>query len=223
MRRALAPVLFLAAALAAGAQESSSALDPVKLERLRKMSPEERTRLLERLAQLKRLPRAERERLVENLTRLKAMPADQVRTLREKNRQLTPEERAEMTELASGFFKWAHWRGIDRGFPRGLFFTWLKNSKPGALDELRAMPSGPEGRRVDRFIGLTVEFRNDVLSRLETHTGQHRCADPEEVRRLRDASPEDLWPEFQRLQRACAGAKARPGPVPPHSEGKPRK
>ena len=54
MKRATSLVLFLATALVAGAQQSSS-IDAQKLEEVRRMSPEERAKLKARLEEIKKL------------------------------------------------------------------------------------------------------------------------------------------------------------------------
>lgn len=194
MSRVLPIVLLFA--VVAGAP-----IDREKLEKIRRMTPEERTRLKERLEQVKLLPVAERERLHENLQRIKSMPAEEVKKLREKTRQLSSDERREFTELATGFFKWAHKRQVSEGFPRGLFFTWLKKERSGEMDRIRALEPG--GSRTDAFIKLYADFRGTALDRAEQHVRKHRCAPAEEISTLRDTPPDVLWPRYQEIMRSC--------------------
>lgn len=206
-------VLFLATAAFAGAQQASSSIDREKLDLIRKMSPEERAKLKERLDQLKKLPAQEQVRLKENLNRINAMPAEEVRKLREKATKLTPQEVKDYSELAAGFGRWAH-RNAE-GFPRGLFFTWLKGEKPEKMDEIRSLEEGPGGPRINEFIKLAYDFRGVLMVRTEQHTQKHKCATPEDMKSLRDASFSEFWPRWQDVNRACQGRRANPGPVAP--------
>lgn len=211
-------VLFLATALLAGAQQSS--IDTQKLEQIRKMSPEERAKLKARLEEIKKLSPAERERLNENLKKIKAMPAEEVRKASERAAKLTEKDHREFVELASDFFKWERRRGTHEGFPRGLFFQWLKRDKPGKLAEIRSMEPGPGSPRIDAFIHLSHEFRELTLARTEEHARRHRCVSVEDVQSLRELP--DLWPRWSELTRSC-GRKAIPGPVPPRPLDPPKK
>ena len=215
MKRAATFVLFLLTAAAAAAQQGSAVVDAQKLELLRKMSPEERQKLKERLAEIKRLGEVERTRLQDNLKRIKTMPAEEVVKLREKVQRLTPEDQKEYADLAGGFFRWAHRMGYAEGFPRGQFFHWLKNEKPAEIREIRAMEPGPGSPRVDRFLKLFHEFRGVMLVRTERHLQQHRCSDLEELGALREASVKEFWGRWQEINRACQARRASPGPVPP--------
>ena len=206
-------VLFFATAALAGAQQSSNSIDREKLELIRKMSPEERAKLKERLDQLKRLPAVEQGRLRDNLTKIKAMPAEEVRKLKEKATKLTPQEVKDYSELAAGFGRWAH-RNAE-GFPRGIFFTWLKGEKPEKMEEIRSLEEGPASPRVNEFIKLAYEFRGVLMGRTEQHAQKHKCATPEDVKSLRDASFSEFWPRWQDVNRACQGRRANPGPVAP--------
>lgn len=210
-------VLFLATAALAGAQQGSSvaSIDREKLELVRKMSPEERAKLKARLDQLKRLPAVEKARLQDNLRRIKAMPPEEVRKLREKATKLTPEEARDYAELAGGFTRWAHRMGHLEGFPRGVFFTWLKVEKPGKMVDIRAMEPGPGSARVDEFVRLSYEFRGVMMARTEQHVQKHRCADAEALQVLREAAPSQFWPRWQELNRGCQGRRANGGPVAP--------
>ena len=212
MKRATTLVLFLATAVLACAQQSS--VDPKKLEQIRAMSPEERARLKARLEEIKKLAPAERERLNDNLKKFKAMPAEEVRKASERAAKLTEKEHKDFAELASGFFKWERREGYHEGFPRGLFFQWLKRDKPEKLEEIRAMEPGPGSPRVWQFIRLYHEFRDYTLARTEEHVRKHRCMTVGEVQALGDLSPKEFWVRWQEVTRNC-GRKANPGPVAP--------
>lgn len=220
MTRAATVAMLLAAALVAGAQQS--AIDVQKLEQVRKMSPEERAKLKARLEEIKKLSSDERERLKENLKKMKAMPAEEVKRATERAAKLTEKDHKEFVELASGFFKWERRMGYHEGFPRGMFFQWLKRDKPGKLDEIRAMEPGPGSPRVDEFIRLYHEFRDHTLARTEEHVRRHRCMTVEEVQSLGDLSAREFWLRWHEVTRAC-GRKAVPGPVPPRPLEPPRK
>jgi hypothetical protein len=214
MTRSATLVFLLGLALAVGAQNPS--IDREKLELLRKMSPEERAQLRAKLEEIKKLPAEERSRLRENLKKINAMPAEEVKNLKEKARHLSREEQKEYSELAGGFFRWAHRMGYSEAFPRGLFFTWLKNERPEKMQEIREMEPGVGSRRVDEFVKLFYEFRDATLVRTEQHVARHKCMSPDAVHELRDASPKDFWPRWSELTRSCSSRKSNPGPVPPY-------
>lgn len=201
IRTAWLLILTACAALAAGAQERS--VDRSKIERLRALSPEKIAELRKRLDQFKKLPGEEQQRLRENLQKLKSMGPDQVKKLRERTEKLTDLEKKEYGELAAGFFRWAHRSRQLDGFPRGVFFTWLKKEKPEKMEDIRAMEPGPGGPRVDALVRLCDEFRGTVLNRVREHVRRHRCAEPERMEALQEASPQEFWPRFQELQRSC--------------------
>ncbi len=222
MKRATTLVLFLATALVAGAQQSSS-IDLQKLELIRRMSPQERATLKARLEEIKKLSSEERERLRENLKKIKSMPAEEVRKAADRAAKLTPQEHREVTELASGFFRWSKRMGYHEGFPRGLFFQWLKRDKPGKIEEIRSMDAGAGSPRVDEFIRLYHEFRGVMYARTEEHVRRHKCIALSEVQALSDLGPREFWVRWQEVTRACAGRKAVPGPVPPRPLDPPKK
>lgn len=201
----LALLALLSAAVAA--QQSSSAVDAAKLEQVRRMSPEERQRLQVKLLQLKALPSAERARLHDNLNKIKTLPPEEVRKLREKAQTLSEEERKEYADLAGGFFRWAQRMGYAEGFPRGQFFHWLKNEKPGEIAAIRAMEPGPGSPRVDRFLKLFHEFRGVALGRYEKHLKQHACGEPGVLEALRELPASRFWPRLGELVRACQPPK----------------
>jgi len=222
VKRATTLVLFLATALGAGAQQSSS-IDLQKLEQIRRMSPEERAPLKARLEEIKKLSSEERERLRENLKKIKSMPAEEVKKAADRAAKLTPQEHKEVTELASGFFRWSKRMGYQEGFPRGLFFQWLKRDKPGKIEEIRSMDAGAGSPRVDEFIRLYHEFRGVMYARTEEHVRRHKCIPLSEVQALNDLGPREFWIRWQEVTRACAGRKAVPGPVAPRPLDPPKK
>jgi len=207
-------VLFLATALVAGAQQSSS-IDQEKLAEIRRMSPQERAALKARLEEIKTLSTEERDRLKENLKKIKTMPVEEVRRAADRAARLTPQEHKEVTELASGFFKWSRRMGYQEGFPRGLFFQWLKREKPGKIEEIRSMDAGAGSPRVDEFIRLYHEFRSATYAKTEEHVRRHKCIPLPDVQALNDLGPREFWVRWQEVTRACAGRKAVPGPVAP--------
>jgi hypothetical protein len=220
VKRAATFALFLATACLAGAQQSS--VDPQKLEEIRRMSPEERAKLKARLEEIKKLSAAERERLNENLKKIKTMPAEEVKKASERAAKLTEKDHKEFIELASDFFKWERRRGMKDGFPRGLFFQWLKRDKPGRLEEIRAMEPGPGSPRIDAFIHLSHEFRDHTLAKTEEHARRHHCISAEDLQELRDLHGNEFWARWSELTRSC-GKKAIPGPVPPRPLDPPKK
>ena len=226
MKTAVLLLLAGAGTFLAGPQGS---IDREKLEAVRKLSPEERAKLLARLEELKKLPAEERERLRDNLAKIKSMPAEDVKKLRDKAVHLSDSERRELGELAMGFFRWANRNGSIQGFPRGAFFQWLRNERPEKLKEIREMSRdirefGEVGNpRVDQFIKLSYEFRDVLQARAEAHVQKHHCVPYEEMHALRDAAFREFWPRWQEINRACQGRKANPGPVPPRPIDSPRK
>lgn len=214
MIRSLLVLALLLAGAPAEAQTANVGIDREKLELLRKMSPEQRVELKRRMAELKTLPGVERERLKDNLRKMKAMSPEELKGARERTTRLTGQEQKDFTEMAAGFFKWSQRMGYREGFPRGLFFQWLKSEKPGKVSEIRAMDAGAGSPRVDEFLKLYHEFRSVALARTEAHVRKHACTDTEEVAALREVSPRDFWPRWQELTRTCQGRKAQPGPVP---------
>jgi uncharacterized protein DUF3106 len=220
VRHATILVLFFATACLAGAQQAS--IDAQKLEQIRKMSPEERAKLKARLEEIKKLSPSERERLDQNLKKIRTMPAEEVKKATERAAKLTEKDHKEFVELASDFFKWERRRGYHEGFPRGLFFQWLKRDKPGKLEEIRAMEPGPGSPRVDAFIHLSHDFRVLTLAKTEEHARRHRCISAEDVQAMRDLPPNEYWIRWSEVTRNC-GRKAIPGPVPPRPLDPPKK
>lgn len=215
-------VLFLAGGLLAGAQQTAS-IDVQKLEEIRRMSPEERAALKARLEEIKKLSSEERERLKENLKKIKAMPVEEVKKAAERAAKLSPQEHKEITELAAGFFRWSKRMGYQEGFPRGLFFQWLKREKPGKIEEIRLMEAGAGSPRVDEFVRLYHEFRGVMLAKTEEHVRKHKCIPLQDVQALNDLAPKEFWIRWQEITRSCGGRRAIPGPVAPRPLDAPKK
>lgn len=214
MNRGIASALFVATAALLGAQKSST-VDREKLDLIRRMSPEERAKLKARLEELKKLPVEERERLSQNLQKIKSMPLDEVKKLKEKEQRLSPDEQKQYADLAQGFFHWARRQGYADGFPRGVFFAWLKRERAEKMKEIRDMEAGVGSPRVDEFVRLFYEFRDVTLTRTEQHVKHHKCAPAESIVTLRDSSPREFWPKWAELQKGCTGRKAGAGPLAP--------
>lgn len=175
-----------------------------RLERFRQLSPEQKQRLRERVEQLKKLPPEERRRLKENLKRLRTLPERERRQVLEKIEKLGPEERRQLVELASGFFRWAHRQGYAEGFPREVFFSWLRQAKGEELRRLREMD--PSDRK-DAFVRLFYEFKAHSYERISRHAQKHGCVGEEELKKLREASVGEFWPLVQQGQRRCRGPR----------------
>jgi hypothetical protein len=201
--------------LVLGFLAAQAAVDPARLEQVRKLSPEQKAELQRRLEALKKLPVEERERLKDNLKKLKAMPAEEARKVRERAQKLSPAEQQEFADLASGYFRWSQRMGAREGFPRGLFFQWLKKERAPRMEAIRKMESGPGSPRIDEFIRLSHEFREAALVRTLEHVRRHRCADESAAAALRDVAPREFWLRWQELTRECNARRAVPGPVAP--------
>ncbi len=223
MSRTLLVLTLLLMGAPAGAQTAEVAIDRRKLELLRKMPPEQRAELKRRLAELKTLPVVERERLRDNLRKMKSMTPEELKGVRERTTRLSGVEQKEFAEMAAGFFKWSQRMGYREGFPRGLFFQWLKSEKPGKMSEIRSMEAGPGSPRVDEFLKLYHEFRSVALARTEAHVRRHACAEAGQVAALREVAPHEFWPRWQELTRSCQARKAQPGPVPQRPLDAPKK
>lgn len=203
MRSLLA--LCLAAALPLGAfgQASPAPADAVlraRLERFKRLSPEQKQRLRERLEHFRRLPEEERARLVENLRRFRQLTAADQLQIRQKVERLDPAEKKAFIDLSSGFFRWAHRQGYLDGFPREVFFAWLKQNRDGELARLREME--PADRK-DAFIRLYFDFKLASLRRLREHSRVHACLTDPRLEELRQLGPREFWKELQETWRAC--------------------
>ncbi len=209
-------MLALAALASLAGRAPVQEVDPAKIQRIRSLPPERLAELKMRLEQFKKLPSEEQERLRENLQRLKNMAPEQVSRLRERAARLSESEKKEYAELAADFFRWAHRNRRLEGFPRGLFFTWLKRERPERIAEIRAMPPGASGPRVEALAGLAGEFRDVAFGRVREHARLHKCVAPAEVAALGELGPGGFWPKFQELQRACPLYAQRQAKPPQH-------
>lgn len=190
-------------ALVAVAAQSSSGVDRAKLERLRKMTPEERRRLLERLDRYKKMSEEERERLRQNLGKFREMPPEVQKNLKEKAKALSNEERKAYQDLADGFFRSIQKsdRKALQAFPRVVFFVWLKNQHPGEVERLQKL--GPD-ERIREFGRLSEEFRREFARRFAQHCRKHQCCTHAELEELRDRTGGDFWLRWRELTRQCA-------------------
>jgi hypothetical protein len=201
--------------LVLGFLTAQAAVDPARLDQIRQLSPERKAELKRRLEALKQLPAEERERLKDNLRKLKAMPAEEARKVRERAQKLSPAEQQQFADLASGFFRWSQRTGVREGFPRGLFFQWLKTERAPRMEAIRKMEAGPGSPRIDEFIRLSHEFREAAIVRTLEHVRRHRCTDEPAAAALRDVAPREFWTRWQELTRECNSRRALPGPVAP--------
>lgn len=201
-----AAFLVLALALPIAAQSSKPKVDPAKLERIRKMSPEERRRLLDRLEQYKKLSEEERERVQQNFTRFKELPPEVQKKLKEKVKNLSEEEQKFYREFAGAFFKTLQKRQKKelQAFPRMIFFAWLKNEKQDEIERMKSLEPVDRNRA---FLELYLQFRVEVEKRTLIHARKHKCVPIEDVDALRDASPEDFWPKWRELTKRCQKPK----------------
>ncbi len=192
------PLVLAAVLFAQAAPPAPKAPDPAKLEKVRRMPPEQRKRLKEQLDQWKKLPPQDQERMKENLKKLKSMRPEEARELREKLKKINPEERMEFSEMASRWNR--HHRENAQGFPRGLFFLWLKSKKPEVFKELR---KAEPGARQESFQKISAEFREFTAAKIQEHAAKHGCASAEKLKSLRETAPREFWAKYQELMKAC--------------------
>lgn len=170
--------------------------DPSNLERFKKKSPLERTRLRERLRRFKELASEEQQGLREALDRLRSKNPEDLARLRRRFQNLNQQERARLQHLRRRFAQFAAQEGMMPGFPRQAFFEWLKKVKPDELRRSRRMTLEERRREFQRLYG---EFDAFLLDRLDGHVAKHRCCTSEEiqsVRRLRREERQARMPSF---------------------------
>ncbi|MBI2901041.1 MAG: DUF3106 domain-containing protein [Planctomycetes bacterium] len=204
MKRAC--LLVLAFAMAVAAQ--SSTVDPAKLERIRKMSPEERKKLLERLERFKKMSPEERDRLRENLNKFRTLPPEVQKKVHEQSKNLTEEERKGYKDLASGLFREMARKQPPRevqAFPRMAFFLWIKNTRPAEVDRLKKL--GPE-ERTQALLILAREFRGVVENKVLDHARKHKCVGVKEVEGLKGMPSGEFWVRWRDLMKQCAAKNA---------------
>lgn len=217
-------VLGLAGSALAGqeARPDPSALLKARLEKFKQLTPEQKQKLKERMEQLKKLPAVERNRMVENLRKFSRLSEKEKQTVREKVQRLTPEEKKAFVEVSAGFFQWAHKQGFLEGFPREVFFQWMRADRADDLAKLREME--PADRK-DAFVKLYFEFKAVSLQRLRDHNRRpaHRCNTDEQLKDLADAGPREFWPELKAAWQRCPGVRkdgfrSNGGPVAPRRD-----
>ena len=190
------------------AQDKPKVTRPM-VERFKKLTPEQKRRLGERLEAFRKLTPEERHRLKENLERFRKLPPEKQEKLRGIFEKMTPEEKVRASELASGFAKWSKARlGVD-SFPRLLFFRWAGTHHAGRLEELKSLD---ERKRKDEFLRLAHEFREVVLKQVEEHAALHHCVGAADLAKLREESFGQFWSLAELLNRQCPKRK---GPHPP--------
>ncbi len=188
--------------LSSAAQDVS--IDAERLERIRKMDPAERERLLKIVRKIKASPEPEREfeRLQDNLRRFRELPKEEQKKIRTRAGKLSSEERNLYRGIASQFNR-AMTRGERRkmrGFPRMLFFSWLRNDRASDFDRLKGMD--PEDR-AEVFSALISDFSNTVEIRVRKHFKKHSCVSPEEFKRVFQEDGSMNWMMWQRFSREC--------------------
>ncbi len=218
------PILVLALCLAGapllGAQDAPKKARVPKhlVERFQKLSPADKQRLRERLAELKKLGPEERRRLVENLAKFRRLPEARKQDLRERFEKLPADEKRRLGELASGFNRWAQHRfpGLEK-FPRGAFFKWAAVAHPDRLERLKG---SDEGARRAEFLQLSEEYRRHLTGELRRHARAHQCVPVEDVDRLADQAFREFWAAAEALSSRCPRRKP-PQPPPDRSGGGP--
>jgi len=179
-------------------------VDTDKLERLRKMNPEERSRLLERLEQYKQLSTEEKDRLKENLGRFRQLPPEAKEAVKGRLAGLSEEKRKLYRDLANGFFRTLVRRNPKemRGFPRGLCLQWIRRERKGEMERILGLSAE---ERSPAFLDLYRQFRSDVEARTLRHAEKQRCFDMERAKNLRTAG-EDFWLRWRELVEPCPHA-----------------
>jgi len=211
MLRAAALFALLGAALGAAAQEESKPkIDRALVERFRLLKPDQKEQLRKRLDAVKKLTPEERRRLHENLERFRALSKERQKALRERLEKMTPDERKQTAELATGFFRWMQARYGEVRFPRQAFFRWAAARRPEALEEMKGLEPGP---RKDAFLKLAHEFREFLIQQLRQHARRHACVSASQLQGLEAEDFGAFWPAAEQLSRACPNAPKRPGPV----------
>ena len=173
-----------------------------RLERIRKMSASERERLLEVVRKIKKLPEGERDRLKENLQKFHQLPKEEQKRIRAKAGRLSPKERFLYNKLASQFSgnMSAEERQKMRGFPRMLFFSWLRNERSADFDRLKELGANERG---EVFKALLSHFTEAVKFRMHRHFRKHRCVSQNEAGSFENGDGSLNWMKWQRFSREC--------------------
>ena len=201
MIRLLAPFLLLSIA----ASQDDAGLR-ARLERFRQLTPEQKQKFRERVELLKGMSSEDRGRLGENLRRFRELPAADRQRLRDRIEKLPVEERRAMVEIGAGFFRWALQQGYADGFPRDIFFAWLRHGRRPELERLRALE--PADRK-DAFVRLFYDFKEDRLRQFAAHAARHGCVTEEQLRELRESSIREFWPRLHDLWKGCKSRAPR--------------
>jgi len=212
--------LVLVAALAGsasarGEQEADrQAVLKARLERFKRLTPEQKQKLRERVELLKKLPAEERGRLQENFKKFQRLTVKEQQVVREKIQKLAPEEKKTFVEVSAGFFQWANKQGFLEGFPRELFFQWMKEQRAEDLGKLKTLESAD---RKDAFVRLYFDFKEQSLKRFREHVARHKCNSGEQLQGLADADVREFWPHLRQSWERCGVnmRKSNGGPIPP--------
>jgi len=177
-----------------------------RLERIRKMSPEERERLLKLVREIKKLPEGEKIRLKDNLRKFREFSREDQKKIRDRAHRLSPEERdiyrGLVAQLNHSFSK--EERRKMKGFPRMLFFSWLQNERPADFDRLTSMASEDRG---DVFPSLLSDFTTTVKDRVRNHFRKHRCVPPAVLLSMEREDGSLVWTKWHRFVRECRGKR----------------
>lgn len=207
MRIACVLLVGLASTSLWGSQDRPR-VDRERLEWFKSLSPEQKEAFRERMKRLRNLPPEERQRLLENRKRWKELSEEQRREIRERCHKLSDEQRARFTQAAQALQE-ALGGPAPQGFPRGLFFMWMKKEKPGEIDRILQLAPGD---RLGTTQALLGEFKGFVLRRFESHVKTANCGLPEQVEILRGSDSADFWSKLQEFRAACPHKPAfRPG------------
>jgi len=201
MIRALLLLLLSAPVLA---QEGSSERGLV--ERWRSLPDQERARLREAFRRFRALPPEEQQRIRENFQRLRQLSPELRERLRSRFRSLTPEQRARLADTAStltGFMK-SRYDLPPEGFPRGMFFGWLKRARPDDFEKIQEL--GPQERK-EVFVKHYIAFYRSVIEETERHAREHRCISEDELKELREVPVPEFWSRWHELRMRDRGRR----------------
>jgi len=195
-----------------GSQAQPVRVDRAKLEWFKKLTPEQKKVLRERLEQLKKLPAEERQRMLENWKKWRELPEEARRAITDRLETLTPDERKMYAEVTHLYFRQLG-KDAMRGFPREMFFLWLRKEHPTAVERVRYLDKTKRAEHVDE---LYNEFKTLSLTRARQHLRLHRCVPVERLDAVERAPLADFWLELQKLMqetRTKHQAGRKPGDV----------
>ena len=205
---ALIPVGGVSAAV----MEPQKEIDRALLDRWRNLTVEQKQRFRERLAKFKKLPEEERERIRSNLKRYRELSPEKRQEIGHRRQKLSRQELRQYGKVASSFFQFTKNRGILRGFPRWMFFTWVKNTDPGAIERLHGQNAE---QRWNSWIRLYFEFKKLVFDRTVRHVRKHKCIPADELQRLDETSMMKFWVRWRRGVMRCRSMRRSGGNKPP--------